>query len=219
MMLSVCSTPGDGGFWDEGQSFVTYRFGVLDKHLAPTHLVLVRVHVDRAQQVLHPLPLVPAPGRPRLRGEDGIAARRGDVSHGHTVGIPKLPSQWSLTVAGICGRVGGRRNLPGALGCSPSAPGTRLGASPCGAGRDTAGMAGGWGTCSVPLATEGPAQRCSFWMKTGLGRIPIAGSCPLGSFISPIHHEAPLLPALLPVPGFLGLVGLDAADVVWRALH
>lgn len=81
------------------------------------------------------------------------------------------------------------------------------------------GMAGGWGTCSVPLATEGPAQRCSFWMKIGLGRIPIPGSCSLGSFVSPVHHEAPLLPALLPVPGFLGLVGLDAADVVWRALH
>lgn len=28
-----------------------------------------------------------------------------------------------------------------------------------------------------------------------------------------------LLPALLPVPGFLGLVGFDAADVVWGALH
>lgn len=68
------AAPPSPGMLGCGVSRGTYRFGVLDKHLAPTHLVLVRVHVDGAQQVLHPLPLIPAPGRPRLGGEDGIAA-------------------------------------------------------------------------------------------------------------------------------------------------
>ena len=34
-----------------------------------------------------------------------------------------------------------------------------------------------------------------------------------------VHHGTDDLPALLPVSGLLGLVGLDAADVVRGALH
>ena len=140
MLSCVQRDAGDAGLRGEGQSRATYRFGVLDKHLAPPHLVLVWVHVDRAQQVLHPLPLVPTPGWPRLGGEDGVAAGTGDVSRGRAAGTRHPRSRWPLTVAGTCGRGGGRRNPPGALGCSPSAPGTRLGASPCGAGRDPCGV-------------------------------------------------------------------------------
>lgn len=67
----------------------------------------------------------------------------------------------------------------------------------------------------MPLVLPGLvdcSEGCSFWRKAGPGHISMGGSPSLGSVGS-------LLPALLPVPGFLGLVGFDAADVVWGALH
>lgn len=133
----------------------TYRLWVLDKHLAPSHLVLVWVHVDGAQQVLHALPLIPTPARPRLGGEDGIAAGTGAMSGG-LAADPLRTTLWPLTVVRISGRGGGRRNQPCVRGCSPSAPGTRLGASPCGIGRDM--LTVGWqhGSMALPISTALP---------------------------------------------------------------
>lgn len=50
----------------------TYGLRVLDEDLGAPHLVLVWLHVDRPQQVLDPLTLVPTPVRPRLGGQNSI---------------------------------------------------------------------------------------------------------------------------------------------------
>lgn len=55
----------------------THRLGSLDKDLAAPQLELVRIHVDGAQEVHHALPLVPAPGGPRLRRQDGVPGQGG----------------------------------------------------------------------------------------------------------------------------------------------
>ena len=59
---------------------VSYRLRGLDEHLALAQLELVLVHVDRAEEVQDPLPLVSAPAGPRLLGEDGVPAGNRPIS-------------------------------------------------------------------------------------------------------------------------------------------
>lgn len=51
---------------------ICYRFWVLDKDFGAAHLILVIIHVDRAQQVQHPLLLGPPPARPGLSRQNGV---------------------------------------------------------------------------------------------------------------------------------------------------
>ena len=48
------------------------RLGVLDEDLGPAHLVLVRVHTDRVEQVHHAILQVTVPLRVRLLGQDRV---------------------------------------------------------------------------------------------------------------------------------------------------
>lgn len=50
----------------------THRFRGLDEDLALSQLVLVIVHIDRVQQMQHPLPLLPTPLRPGLLRQDCV---------------------------------------------------------------------------------------------------------------------------------------------------
>lgn len=56
--------PGTHGLW------------CFDEDLCSAKLVLVRIHVDRLEQVQNSLPLLPLPGRPGLGGQDGIPSGR-----------------------------------------------------------------------------------------------------------------------------------------------
>lgn len=121
-----------------------------------------------------------------------------DGAVGHHTPAPRTP-----TSAGTCGRVSGRRSRRGARGCSPAGPGTRPGASPC------RWVGGSEHSARHPQPTTGvhraPGARDEAWSPGPDG----VGDTGMG----------PAPPALLPVAGPLGLVGLDAADVVGRAAH
>lgn len=51
-----------------------YRFRILDEDLGPAHLVLIVVHVDRAEEVKDALLLGAPPTRPRLGRQNGVPA-------------------------------------------------------------------------------------------------------------------------------------------------
>lgn len=59
-----------------------YRFRVFHEDLGPSHLVLVVVHVDRAEKVEDPLLLWTPPAGPRLRSQNSIPADK--TTHKHT---------------------------------------------------------------------------------------------------------------------------------------
>lgn len=51
---------------------VSYRLWSFDKDFGFAQLELVLVHVDRAEEVQDSLALLPPPGRPSLRGQNGV---------------------------------------------------------------------------------------------------------------------------------------------------
>lgn len=182
--------------------------------------------------MLHALPLVPAPRRPRLGGEDGVAVSRGAVSVSRAMGpfhAPPGPSPLQEFVEDSA--VGKTRPAHADVLLQPQV--LHLVLHPAGCTR--------WHSSthphsSVPVACVcvgagmephrdahaeryvSPYSLCAPLAQQDQSRVPPVGGQP------PPQHQLlspypPLLPAFLPVPWFLGLIGLDAADVVWCALH